>query len=408
MVSTTVFLSRGHTDSVTTLALSDRLLASGGDDGNVYFWSPSQSNFPLQFTPRQAPCSTVKFNPDNPEILYSAHGRYINTWDLRCLRTPVTVWNVNEDEVNSIDVLQDEARLAAADDSGAVQVIDVSSGSVIRTLKKHDNICSVAKFRPKRTWQLVSGGLDCRVIVSDWKGTGRGVIIFELDEIVSSNLFGDSHSPINYQPHELSNLGSSDSHASSSEYAEVEYDEFDETDEDVEDDDDPDSHRLLGDIHSTEQDQDPSDLSSNPSAEPLESTSVQVTVMPAPDTWRSGIPVNPPMVHSIACSASGDFVAAGLEKSTIELFAGDGKRLAHLESLYGHRRAVSTLLFIGDDHLISGGNDYSLFLWTLGADTEGQRISHDAKVNAIEGKELQKIFIADYSPVIRLLDMSLC
>lgn len=52
------------------------------------------------------------------------------------------------------------------------------------------------------------------------------------------------------------------------------------------------------------------------------------------------------MVHSVACSVSGDFVAAGLESSTIELFAGDGKRLNHLESLYGHTRGVSALHFI--------------------------------------------------------------
>lgn len=62
--------------------------------------------------------------------------------------------------------------------------------------------------------------------------------------------------------------------------------------------------------------------------------------------WRSGVPLNPPMVHVINCSASGDFVAAGLESSTIELFAGEGKRLSHLESIYGHSRGVSALHFL--------------------------------------------------------------
>ncbi|GAA47772.1 WD repeat-containing protein 53 [Clonorchis sinensis] len=147
---------------------------------------------------------------------------------------------VNEDEVNCIDVLKGESRLAAADDSGAVQIFDTSSGEVVRTLKKHDNICSVAKFRPMRSWQLISGGLDCRVIVSDWKGTGRSVIIFELDEIINSDLFEDPQ-PVPTHSNEFANRASSESQASTSEYAEVEFDEFVETDEEP---DDPDEGEL--------------------------------------------------------------------------------------------------------------------------------------------------------------------
>ncbi|TGZ72538.1 hypothetical protein CRM22_002028 [Opisthorchis felineus] len=227
--------ARGHTDSVATLTLNDRILASGSDDGNVYFWSLDQSSFPVQHIPRRSPCSAVKFDLDKSGFLYSAHGNRIYTWDLRYLCEPLSEWKVNEDEVNWIDVLKGESRLAAADDSGAVQILDTSSGEVVRTLQKHNNICSVAKFRPMRSWQLISGGL---VIVSDWKGTGRSVIIFELDEITNSELFED---PQPTHSNESANRASSESHASTSEYAEVEFDEFVETDEEA---DDPDEGEL--------------------------------------------------------------------------------------------------------------------------------------------------------------------
>ncbi|KAG5442942.1 WD repeat-containing protein 53 [Clonorchis sinensis] len=367
--------ARGHTDSVATLTLNDRILASGGDDGNVYFWSLDQSSFPVQHIPRRSPCSAVKFDLDKSDV--------------------------NEDEVNCIDVLKGESRLAAADDSGAVQIFDTSSGEVVRTLKKHDNICSVAKFRPMRSWQLISGGLDCRVIVSDWKGTGRSVIIFELDEIINSDLFEDPQ-PVPTHSNEFANRASSESQASTSEYAEVEFDEFVETDEEPDDPDEGElatSHPLpsghadslsvpsrggdsaSGDPHVSEferghSDTNISELLNWQLSEQPDSSDTAPTSIAAQDAWISGLPINPPMVHSLACSASGDFVAAGLEKSTIELFSGDGKRLSHKESLYGHRRAVSALHFIGDSHLISGGNDYRLFVWTLGVDMDGRELLH--------------------------------
>ncbi|VDP73006.1 unnamed protein product [Echinostoma caproni] len=371
MVSQVLDLGRGHTDSVTSLSLSDRLLSSGGEDGAVYFWAPDQISYPVQSTPRMDPCAALKFNPDKPEVLYSAHGGRILAWDFRHLSAPLSEWNVNEDEINSLDVLSNESFLCAADDTGAVQVLDISTGNVARTLKKHDNICSVARFRPNRAWQLISGGLDCRMIVSDWKGTGLGVIIFELDEIVDSSLFSDYHSGGNDPPQGHANRGSSDSHASTSEFAEVEYDDLAGTEDEDEDEDDPNlaeqtrgdtegqarraGDRVVGtDEDETDRMREVSDRLSETQSEDEESS--EQAAYPARNTWSAGLPINPPMVHCIACSPSGDFAAAGLEKSTVELFAGDGKRLNHVESLYGHRRAVSALHFINGRVWIEEGS----------------------------------------------------
>ncbi|OON16604.1 hypothetical protein X801_07582, partial [Opisthorchis viverrini] len=108
-------------------------------------------------TLRRSSCSAVKILLYKSYVLYSAH-------NLHYLCEPLSEWKVNEDEVNCKDVLKVKSQLAAAADSGGVQIFDMSSGQVVQTLKKHDNICSVTKFRPLRSWQLISGGLD-------WKGT---------------------------------------------------------------------------------------------------------------------------------------------------------------------------------------------------------------------------------------------
>ncbi|RTG87991.1 uncharacterized protein DC041_0005047, partial [Schistosoma bovis] len=383
----------GHTDSVTALSLSDNLLASGGEDGNTYLWSLDQSQFPVLCAPRLDHCSSLKFSAARSHILYSAYGQQIVSWDIRRMTEPVVTWEVNDDEINSIDFSGDEHRLSSADDSGAVQIIDVNNGQVTRTLKKHDNICSSAKFRPGRTWQLVSGGLDCRVIVSDWKGSGLGVIIFEMDEIVESpDEFLQSLPTDSDWRH-----GSS---TSSNDNVEIDYDNSNDTDFEatyatghsqiIADSSSLSPSSGIGSEsrseHSVLSDDEHLRITSDHSysrtrhteRRVIEISNDSVFYQPTIDnnissvrifhqltiilqelphvsdhrissnhvTWRSGLPINPPMVHSVACSVSGDFVAAGLESSTIELFAGDGKRLNHLESLYGHTRGVSALHFI--------------------------------------------------------------
>ncbi|KAG5260547.1 hypothetical protein AALO_G00306690 [Alosa alosa] len=55
--------------------------------------------------------------------------------------------------------------LAAGDDSGAVRIVEVQNGKVVRTLRRHTNICSSVAFRPQRPQSLVSAGLDMQVLL---------------------------------------------------------------------------------------------------------------------------------------------------------------------------------------------------------------------------------------------------
>lgn len=383
----------GHTDAVNTLSLSKDFLASGSDDGNVYLWSLEQCSYPVFQTPYFGPCSAIKFHPDNCNILYSAHGQCIYTCDTRFLQSPIAEWKVNDDEVNSIDILECESRMAVADDTGTIQILDTYSGAVIRSLKKHDNICTVAKFRPRRSWQLISGGLDCRMIVSDWRGTGLGVIIFELNELFGNGDVDSSASQEAYDS-EASTDDYSDSDVSLAEPGRLGT-ENDRPTVPYPNESDSISPRANASSSTSGESRD--------NAGRLHDESAHVRVRSA---ISYGIPINPPMVHCIDCSPSGDLVAAGLERSTVELFSGVGKRLTHADSLCGHRRGVSALRFVGEDHLLSGGNDCSLFIWTCGFQLGVQSVCHDAKINAIEGSEMHSIFIADHSPTVRMLDLS--
>ena len=58
--------------------------------------------------------------------------------------------------------------LAAADDSGQVAVVSMVSHALVKTLKRqHTNIASTVAWRPNRAGEVLSAGLDSRVIAWD-------------------------------------------------------------------------------------------------------------------------------------------------------------------------------------------------------------------------------------------------
>nr|CAH8876474.1 unnamed protein product [Trichobilharzia regenti] len=61
MSTNPIVLTLGHTEAVTTLPLSDHLLASGNADSNTYFWSLDQSPCPHSRSVRRADCPVVSY-----------------------------------------------------------------------------------------------------------------------------------------------------------------------------------------------------------------------------------------------------------------------------------------------------------------------------------------------------------
>ncbi|KAI8982429.1 WD40-repeat-containing domain protein [Mycotypha africana] len=91
--------------------------------------------------------------------------KHVYTYDLRTkdiiLTEPVRRYEFSNDEINSIDVSDNDKFLATADDEGAVHIIDLCSHKIFKkTTKKHSNICMSVKFRPKKSWDVWSGGMD--------------------------------------------------------------------------------------------------------------------------------------------------------------------------------------------------------------------------------------------------------
>lgn len=123
--------------------------------------------------------TAVVFSPTDEHRIFVGAGKTVLVFDLRNPRGCVTKASLNYDDINEISVHEKGGYIASADDSGAIRILDVSRASGIKSYKTlrgksaHTNICSTVKFRPRRAWELLSGGLDSMVLHCDF---GRGQV----------------------------------------------------------------------------------------------------------------------------------------------------------------------------------------------------------------------------------------
>ncbi|XP_023070584.1 WD repeat-containing protein 53 isoform X3 [Piliocolobus tephrosceles] len=156
----------GHSSPVLCLnASKEGLLASGAEGGDLTAWG--EDGTPLGHMRFQGAddVTSVLFSPSCPAQLYASHGETISVLDVRSLKDSLDHFHVNEEEINCLSLNQTENLLASADDSGAIKILDLENKKVIRSLKRHSNICSSVAFRPQRPQSLVSCGLDMQVML---------------------------------------------------------------------------------------------------------------------------------------------------------------------------------------------------------------------------------------------------
>ncbi|VDN10049.1 unnamed protein product [Dibothriocephalus latus] len=390
-------------DSVSALALSSSLLASGFDNGNVYVWSPNENTPSHRLFISSSPCTALLFNK-NSSILYAAQAGLIASWDLRKVDGPADTWQVSEDELNSMDLLEHEKLLAVADDTGAVSILSTDSGNVLRLLEKHENICSAVKFRPNHPNQLISAGLDCQLFLSDWKENGQTLSAFRMTDLIDPTAYA---SLLHQEEDEDALSDSGDELASDS--------ESDCSDASVD-------SQVLPDGKEPTKNQPFAPIRVASSFSPLEKQEMVAARMAGME-----LPLNIPMIHSLACSKSGEHVVAGLESGTVEIFSGEDLHLSHAETLCGHKRGVAAVLCLEvffsllrstqrflinysvrlhDTHIVSGGNDSQLFVWELPPGGSGQQFAYSGKICALAGRSLSAVYVADSSPNIQVIDFS--
>ncbi|XP_022093401.1 WD repeat-containing protein 53-like [Acanthaster planci] len=163
-------LTGGHSQMVLCLGVNaGGQVASGGEGGEVCFWSPDGEIVSQKSFPSRADVNSVCFPPQQGSVVYVSAGEVIELLDIRSPECSQATFAFHNEDVNQITVDPKDGFLAACDDDGLIKVIDLRSHKVLRTLKGHSAICSSVRYHPTVPREIASGGLDC--VVHLWETT---------------------------------------------------------------------------------------------------------------------------------------------------------------------------------------------------------------------------------------------
>ncbi|KAL8460695.1 hypothetical protein ACS0TY_031496 [Phlomoides rotata] len=179
-------LLKGH-KAATTCCIASRcrpgLIATAAEDGIVCWYDLRCKDMLYSMDVGNGnPVSSVCFKPGNEDIIYVAVGSEVKCFDLH----EPTSWkqlesyNYNSDEINQITCHPKSLFLAAADDAGHVKIIDSHQRCMYKTLRAgHQSICSSVQFLHWRSWEVVTGGLDSKLVIWDFsKGRPKKIMDF--------------------------------------------------------------------------------------------------------------------------------------------------------------------------------------------------------------------------------------
>ena len=178
----------GHTESIISLDVNnDGIVVSGGEDG-LRIWTPEGE--PQTFLKHPCDVTSVCFCCQYPERLFASVGQQPLMYDLRNPQKPVHEFQPSAEEINQIALHYKGKFMAACDDTGVVKVFDIHAKKPFKTLRgKHESICASVQFRPCRPWELVTGGMDYRVVYWDFS-SGRSFQVANTQELGGGDELG--------------------------------------------------------------------------------------------------------------------------------------------------------------------------------------------------------------------------
>ncbi|KAJ4823173.1 Cellulose synthase A catalytic subunit 8 [UDP-forming] [Turnera subulata] len=174
---------RGHKATATCCVASrDRpgFVATSGEDGCICWFDIRCKDAQLVAEVSPEPISSLCFKTGNEDVIFVSSGSEVKSFDMRMAIpwTPMRSYRYNKEEINQIACNSKAAFLASTDDSGDVK------------------ICSSVQFIPWKPWEVITGGLDSKLVMWDFsKGRAIKIMDFGLPDMKSG-----SNSPQCFNP----------------------------------------------------------------------------------------------------------------------------------------------------------------------------------------------------------------
>ncbi|XP_061171521.1 WD repeat-containing protein 53-like [Saccostrea echinata] len=172
----------GHSGSILCVDIFEDIIVSGGENGDLCQWN-GDGHLLCKHTEESTDCTSVLISQLKKDVIYAAFNDTVKIFNAGDLTSPLDAFSYNSDEINQIAVDEKEKYLAASDDAGEIKVIDLGEKKLYKTLKnKHTNICASVCFRPKKPWELFTGGLDSKLIHWDFS-RHKCLNMFDMNEL---------------------------------------------------------------------------------------------------------------------------------------------------------------------------------------------------------------------------------
>ncbi|MEM6399040.1 MAG: NACHT domain-containing protein [Cyanobacteria bacterium P01_D01_bin.116] len=160
-----------------TFSPDDKLLVTGGGDGEIRFWEVDSGKQISSFRAHNDWISSVVFSPDRKTIASSSSSSVVKLWDFKtgeCLR----ILRGHTDKARQISFNYSSTILASSSDDTTIKLWDVNTGQLIKTLQGHSNQIWRIAIAPSNK-VLVSGSSDSSIKIWD---ISTGVCLKTLDE----------------------------------------------------------------------------------------------------------------------------------------------------------------------------------------------------------------------------------
>ena len=156
-------------DTLCVTSLADGRLISCHESAFKVWRADGSSLLHTIAAPTAGDVTCVCQSPADQHQLAVSVSSTVACYDDRNLSAPVHSYQCNSEEVNEVYFHHRGPYLCACDDSGEVKIIDTENRKLFKTLSgRHSNLCASAKFLPRKPWEVVSGGMDCKVIRWDF------------------------------------------------------------------------------------------------------------------------------------------------------------------------------------------------------------------------------------------------
>ena len=160
-------MSRHKREVVDIKSLECKLVSADSKLIKIYDLEKQQNDHCLYHESFNISC--IDFKKDS---LIVGDGNALKIYDLRVKFNtfPVMYLNIG-DQVNKVSCYPSGDYIGCIGDEGCLHIIDARNTKelvVFKKINRHENIGSGLEFRSKRRWEIVSGGYDSSVFLSDF------------------------------------------------------------------------------------------------------------------------------------------------------------------------------------------------------------------------------------------------